>query len=279
MFESAELGHRVDKETFERESEALRPMLLDVQGDLREAGKFPVLVLIGGVDGAGKGETVNLLNAWMDPRHIRTEAYGAIGAEESSRPEMWRFWQVLPARGHIGILFGSWYTDPILAHVMGHEKKARFAQRLDAIRHFERMLVAEGGLLIKFWVHVSKASGRKRSKSLEADALAHESEAKLRARGKAESAALRRILETQTAGITKKLEERRQGVLPFMGTDKDSRDARDQWENETAYLDERKATIARDLALEPASIEAGYEIKLRRLEPVGLVYIWPETKG
>jgi hypothetical protein len=114
---------------------------------------------------------------------------------------------------------------------------------------------------------------------LEADALSHEAEARLRARGKQESAALRRILETQTAGIAKKLDERRQGVLPFTGADKDSRDAREQWENETAYLEERKATIARDLATEPASIEAGYEIKLRRLEPVGLVYIWPETKG
>ena len=43
-----------------------------------------------GVDGAGKGETVNLLNEWMDPRHIRTEAFGAIAPAETDRPEMWR---------------------------------------------------------------------------------------------------------------------------------------------------------------------------------------------
>ena len=169
MFESAEIGHRISKKEYRQREPALREALLAAQYELLAGARFPVIILVNGVDGAGKGETVNLLNAWMDPRHIRTEAFGAISAEESSRPEMWRFWQVLPARGHIGILFGSWYTDPILAHVMGHEKKARFAQRLDAIRHFERMLVAEGGLLIKFWFHLSKAAARKRFKSLEAD--------------------------------------------------------------------------------------------------------------
>ncbi len=169
MFESAEIGHKISKKDFKQREPALREALLAAQYELLGRATFPVIILVNGVDGAGKGETVNLLNEWMDPRHIRTEAFGAISDEESSRPEMWRFWQVLPARGHIGILFGSWYTDPILSHVMGHEKKARFAQRLDAIRHFERMLVAEGGLLIKFWFHLSKAAARKRFKTLEAD--------------------------------------------------------------------------------------------------------------
>jgi polyphosphate:AMP phosphotransferase len=82
---------------------------------------------------------------------------------------MWRFWQVLPAKGHIGILFGSWYSDPILAHVMGHEKTTRFAQHLERIRQFERMLVAEGTLLIKFWFHLSKVAARTRFKALESD--------------------------------------------------------------------------------------------------------------
>ena len=129
----------------------------------------PGLVLVNGVDGAGKGETVNLFNEWMDPRHIRTEAFGAMPPEESGRPEMWRFWQVLPPKGHLGILFGSWYTDPILAHVMGHQKRARFAQRLERIRQFERMLVAEGAIVIKCWFHLSKQASRARLKSLAAD--------------------------------------------------------------------------------------------------------------
>jgi len=169
VFESAEIGHQISKKEFKTREPVLREALLGAQYQLLERARFPVIILVNGVDGAGKGETVNILNEWMDPRHIRTEAFGALLDEERGHPEMWRFWQVLPAKGHIGILFGSWYTDPILAHVMGNERDERFRQRLEAIRQFERMLVAEGALLIKFWFHLSKTSARKRFKSLESD--------------------------------------------------------------------------------------------------------------
>lgn len=169
MFESAEIGHQIDRKVYRQREPVLREALLAAQYELLAHARFPVIILVNGVDGAGKGETVNLLNAWMDPRHIRTEAFGAIAEEERGHPEMWRFWQVLPAKGRIGILFGSWYTDPILAHVMDCEKKSHFARRLEGIRQFERMLVAEGALLIKFWFHLSKPAARKRFKTLEAD--------------------------------------------------------------------------------------------------------------
>src|SRR5690348_5006473 len=102
MFESAELGHTIDKETWQNEVPALREALLEAQFDLVEQAKFPVIILIGGVDGAGKGETVNLLNEWMDPRHIQTHAMGAPTDEERERPPMWRFWRALPPKGQIG---------------------------------------------------------------------------------------------------------------------------------------------------------------------------------
>src|SRR5258705_11978681 len=122
MFESAELGHTIDQPTYRRKASALRADLLDAQYDLVQNPSFPVVILVNGVDGAGKGETVNLLNEWMDPRHISTCAFGELTDVERTRPEMWRFWQALPPNGRIGILFGSWYTDPILQHALGHEK-------------------------------------------------------------------------------------------------------------------------------------------------------------
>ena len=166
MFESAEIGHRLKKAQFKREEPKLRQRLLALQYELLGKGDFPVVILVNGVDGAGKGETVNLFNEWMDPRHIRTRAFGAPTEAERERPEMWRFWRELPPKGHIGILFGSWYTDPILQRVMGHEKRADFELRLEAIRHFERMLVSEGALLLKLWFHLSKKAQKKRLKEL-----------------------------------------------------------------------------------------------------------------
>ena len=67
-------------------------------------------MVVAGIDGAG-GATVNLLNEWMDPRHIKTLAYGPPEGEELERPWLWRYWKDLPAKGSTGIVFGSWYAQ------------------------------------------------------------------------------------------------------------------------------------------------------------------------
>ncbi len=166
MFESAEVGHAIPKREYQRHEPKLRQALLEAQYQQLSEAKRPVIVLVNGVDGAGKGETVNLFNEWMDPRHIHTHAFGELTDEERDRPEMWRFWRVLPPRGRIGILFGSWYTDPILARVMGRQKRAKFQRRLELIRRFERMLIAEGAVLLKLWFHLSRKAQAKRLKEL-----------------------------------------------------------------------------------------------------------------
>src|SRR5690242_15550341 len=98
MFESAELGHAVDDGTFEKQNGPLREALLDAQFEMVEKRGFPLIVLVNGVDGAGKGETANLLNEWMDPRHIKTHALGPPSEDERARPEMWRYWLSLPPK-------------------------------------------------------------------------------------------------------------------------------------------------------------------------------------
>jgi len=169
MFESAEIGHSIPKEEFRTREASLREELLKAQYDLLANGKFPVVIIIGGVDGAGKGETVNLLNEWMDPRHIVTRAFGEKSDEEAERPPMWRFWRALPPKGRIGVLFGSWYTAPIVDRVIGKIKGPALMQSIEEIRHFESMLAAEGALILKFWFHLSKDAQKKRLKALEKD--------------------------------------------------------------------------------------------------------------
>jgi polyphosphate:AMP phosphotransferase len=168
MFESAELGHKIDRERYRQEVPELREELLNAQLDL-SAADFPVIIIIAGVDGAGKGETVNILNEWMDPRHIQTNALEAPTDEELERPEMWRFWRALPPKGKIGIFFGSWYSKPIMGHVTGNTNNSELDQAMERIIRFEKMLTDEGALILKFWFHLSKDAQRKRLKSLEKD--------------------------------------------------------------------------------------------------------------
>ena len=70
----AELGHHIDKDVYKTEAPRLRAELLDIQYEVLAQKAFPVVILVSGVDGSGKGETINLLYSWMDPRHISTLA-------------------------------------------------------------------------------------------------------------------------------------------------------------------------------------------------------------
>ena len=167
MFESAELGHKIGKASYAKELPVLREALLDVQLELIKLANFPVIILLSGVDGAGRGETVNLLNEWMDPRHIETHGMGDPTDEELQRPEMWRFWQALPPKGKVGIFLGSWYTSPVLNRVRGKIKSDEFDHSMENVAHFEKMLTDEGALILKFWMHLSKEKQETRLKILE----------------------------------------------------------------------------------------------------------------
>jgi polyphosphate:AMP phosphotransferase len=167
MFESAELGHRVAKQDYERQAPKLREALLTAQLRANDRAEFPIVLLCGGVDGGGKGDVVNLLLEWMDARHIDVHAMGDPTDEERSRPPMWRFWRVLPPKGKTGIFFGSWYTAPIVDRVYGRMRGAELTRTLGEIARFERMLVDEGALLVKLWMHLTKKAQRKRFEKLE----------------------------------------------------------------------------------------------------------------
>jgi len=168
MFETAELNQKISKEEYDAEEPKLRTALLEAQERLKGAG-FSVLLVIGGVDGAGKGETVNLLHEWMDARWLDAHAFGPQSDEERERPPFWRFWRVLPAKGRIGVFFGSWYTDPIVRRVFGQSKKVELDAALQRVNVFEKMLVEDGTLLIKWWFHLGKKQQQKRLEALEAD--------------------------------------------------------------------------------------------------------------
>lgn len=170
MFRTAELGRKVTRELYNEQATGLRQDLLELQQTLRGAG-FPVIVVFAGVDGAGKGETVNLLNKWMDPRWLITRAYDDPSQEEAERPEYWRYWRDLPPRGQIGFFLRAWYSRPVLEVAHGRITPAEFDDRLDRVVSFEKALADDGALLVKFWMHLGKEAQKKRLKALEKDPL------------------------------------------------------------------------------------------------------------
>ena len=170
MFETAELGRTVSKSNFNKNVAAPRTDLLEAQQELRRAD-FPAIIVFGGVDAAGKSETINLLNEWMDPRWITTCAYGPPSEEEEERPEFRRYWRDLPPKGRVGLFMSAWYSQSVLQRVHGEIDDTRFDKDLEHIATFEQELADNGALVLKFWLHLSHKAQKKRFKELEANPL------------------------------------------------------------------------------------------------------------
>lgn len=169
VFEAAEVGRAISKAEYRARSVPLRAALLEAQAELRDA-QFSVLILFAGVDGAGKSETANLLNEWMDPRFIDTCAFDEPSDEERERPLAWRYWRRLPAEGRIGIFLRAWYSAPVLDRVAGGSSSDQDA-RLQTIVVNEEALTDDGNVVIKFWMHLGKKAQKKRMKALSKDPL------------------------------------------------------------------------------------------------------------
>ncbi len=148
----------------------LRSRLIILQQELRKQ-KFPVLVLFAGVDGAGKHETVDLLNTWMDPRWLITRAYGQPTEDERQRPTYWRYWRDLPPHGQLGLYLSAWYSRPLLDYVKGKITLRQFNRHVESINAFERNLTDNGALILKYYMLLDKKGQEKRLKKLASDPL------------------------------------------------------------------------------------------------------------
>lgn len=169
MFESAELKHKLSDEQYDAEVPGLREALLEAQFDLLEQKDRSLLIIVGGVEGAGKGDTMNLLSSWLDPRYLDIHALTAKSDEERARPEYYRHFRRLPPKGKIGIHFGSWHTMPIVEHAFKRSSRNEMDAELSRICQMERILAEEGWVLLKLWFHLSKGQQEKRLKKLSKD--------------------------------------------------------------------------------------------------------------
>jgi polyphosphate:AMP phosphotransferase len=165
VFHSMESAKSISRKAYDELVTHLRADLLEAQRAL-EATSQSVIITIGGVDGAGKGEVIQILNEWLDPRGLDTHSFWDMAANATDRPYQWRYWQSLPKRGRIAIWFGGMYTDPIDKYV--HERRhPEWAKEISReIRFFENMLREDGTIQIKIWLHLTKGAQHRRLKDL-----------------------------------------------------------------------------------------------------------------
>ncbi len=166
--EKARALSRMPKHAYEARVPEVREALIQLQVALQSAS-FPVLLVIAGDEAAGKGDVVNILNGWLDPRGVETFAFHDPTDEERERPPMWRFWRSQPPRGRMAIYAGGWHTEALGENPRSPPELERFEKMLRHLAHFEGLLVANGALLVKVWLSLSKEAQGARLRELEDD--------------------------------------------------------------------------------------------------------------
>lgn len=166
---AAESDPALDKKAAKEQIAEMRIALLKAQYELREQASQSVLIVVTGLDGVGKGGCINMLNEWMDPRHVRTLAYGPPGPELHGVPPFWRYWRQMPAKGTTGVVFGSWYQRLFEALTQKKQDEALILKLALEIREFESTLTHNGVQIVKLWFHMSQKGQEDRVDRLLAD--------------------------------------------------------------------------------------------------------------
>jgi len=141
---------------------ALIDRIAALQDKLYAQRKQKVLLVLQGMDTAGKDGTVRALFSRISPMGLRAVAFRAPTDNELAHDYLWRVHQHVPVSGEIAIFNRSHYEDVLITRVQGliddDECKRRYAQ----IRDFERMLTETGTVIIKVFLHISREEQRQR---------------------------------------------------------------------------------------------------------------------
>jgi polyphosphate kinase 2 (PPK2 family) len=148
----------------------LRLVLGGLMGEDPRIGP-PVCVVFEGWDASGKGGCIKRLVQPMDPRHVRVAQFAAPTYDEKRHHFLWRFWPALPGWGGMAVLDRSWYGRVLVERVEGFATKEQWRRAYAEICQFEETLVAEGMILVKFWLHLSDAEQLSRFEQRKADPL------------------------------------------------------------------------------------------------------------
>ena len=158
------------RKDYEKQLRALQVELCMLQDWVKEKG-LRVVVVFEGRDAAGKGGTIKAITERVSPRVFRVVALPAPSDRERSQLYMQRFVRHLPAAGEIVIFDRSWYNRAGVEYVMGYCSKAEHQRFLVVCPEFERYVVDDGILLVKYWLEVSDVEQKRRFEARITDPL------------------------------------------------------------------------------------------------------------
>ncbi len=162
--EPTEPKQEVDRKIIEEKTNILKLELFDLQNVLFAENKRSLLIVLQGMDAAGKDGTIRHVFSSMNPMGIKVKAFKVPTAEERSYDFLRRVHLHTPARGMIQIFNRSHYEEILMPSVHKTLDKDKIAKRYDIINSFEENLKENGAIIVKFFLHISKKEQTKRIK-------------------------------------------------------------------------------------------------------------------
>jgi polyphosphate kinase 2 (PPK2 family) len=165
------LSRKDEAKRLAEQQERLLRLRLALGGQI--GGKIgpPLCVVFEGWDASGKGGAIKRLVDHLDPRHVRVSQFAAPTYDEKRHHFLWRFWPVLPGWGGMAVFDRSWYGRVLVERVEGVATTEQWGRAYDEIVDFERTLVAEGMIMVKFWMHLSPEEQERRFERRKDDPL------------------------------------------------------------------------------------------------------------
>jgi PPK2 family polyphosphate:nucleotide phosphotransferase len=152
----------VDKKELGRELDELTERLDRLQRLLHAEGKRSLLVVLQGRDASGKDGAMRRVFGPLDPLGVVATSFKAPTEEELRHDFLWRIHRAVPGRGAFGVFNRSHYEDVLVVRVRGLAPESVWRPRYEQINLFERILVENGTVVLKFLLHISREEQRER---------------------------------------------------------------------------------------------------------------------
>ena len=151
-----------EKATAEQETVRQLERLAELQDRFWAEAKRSVLVVLQGIDAAGKDGTIKKVMTAFNPQGSPVTSFKVPSAEELAHDFLWRVHRAVPRKGEIGIFNRSHYEDVLVVRVHDLVPRAVWSKRYDQINAFERHLAANGTTIVKFFLAIDRDEQRER---------------------------------------------------------------------------------------------------------------------
>ena len=152
----------INKEETLKKIEEMKLKIVELQEKFYASSKKSILIILQWMDASWKDWVIKKVLAWINPLGIKISAFWKPNDEEYAHDFLWRIHKETPKKWIIKVFNRSYYEDILVPSVEWFLDKKQVEKRYEHIKNFEEMLIDEGTIILKFFLHMSKKKQKER---------------------------------------------------------------------------------------------------------------------